>query len=242
MLSAFIKEVVRRNVNLAPSRGQMTTTFIRVSEDYWNLSRQLTSRRRSRLLLAPDYEQVVGGLTSQMSLAKVAREKSRDAPGYFRAVVTIRVRATALDIFYNGASGYRAQYFHAAELGTLANRFAIDRLLPAIIPLIAAANKRTCKVEWVEKSFRDSDAKLWPHQGTWLRCAQRADQNLLVERWLARQNDPDKKSRKRAKRSMLTPTNERLLELKGGFLSRTGKSLGTFKPTRSQDIHELGFT
>lgn len=216
--------------------------FVRVSESEWNLSQQLAPNRRRQLLDAPPYEQLVEGLMRQMSLVKVARERSRDTPGYFRAVVILRVCATALDLFYNGASGYRAQYYQAADLGTFANRFALDRLLPAITAAVAAANKRTCPAAWVEKSLCDTDAKLWPHQGIWLRYARRADQNLLVERWLARRDDPDKKLRKRAKRSMLTPADERLLELKGGFLSPVGAALGTFKPKRSQDLHELGYT
>jgi hypothetical protein len=41
---------------------------------------------------------------------------------------------------------------------------------------------------------------------------------------------------------MLTPADEHLLELKGGFLSPTGAPLGTFKPERSKDLHELGYT
>jgi hypothetical protein len=59
---------------------------------------------------------------------------------------------------------------------------------------------------------------------------------------MARQNDSYNKRRKRAKQSMLTPAEETLLELKGGFLSPAGESLGTFKPQRSKDIHELGYT
>src|SRR3954470_314766 len=218
----------------------MNAAFVRVSESDWMLSRQLAPGRRRKLLQAPQYEQLINGLIQRMSLVKVAREKSRDVPGYFRAVVTIRVRATALDLFYNAASGYRAQYFQAADLGTLANRFALDRLLRRLTASVAAADKRTCPADWVAKSLSDPDAKLWPHQGIWLRYARKIDQNLLVARWLARRDDPDKKSRKRAKRSMLTPSDERLLELKGGFLSPAGIRLGTFKPKRSQDLHELG--
>jgi hypothetical protein len=41
---------------------------------------------------------------------------------------------------------------------------------------------------------------------------------------------------------MLTPSDETVLELKGGFLAVSGASLGTFKPKRALDIHELGFT
>ena len=50
------------------------------------------------------------------------------------------------------------------------------------------------------------------------------------------------KRRKRAKRSSLTPSDETVIELKGGFLLLDGESDGTFEPTRAEDIYELGFT
>ena len=177
-----------------------------------------------------------------MVVVNVVCERSRCIPGFFRAVVTLRVRALALDLFYNGASGYRAQYYHAPELGTAANRFAIDQLLPNAIREVAAINKRTCRPDWVEKSLGHSDAKLWPHQGTWLRRRRMSDQNLLVTRWLARHHDPDNKRRMKAKRSILTPAKETKLELKGGFLSLRGNLRRTFKPHRSRELHELGYT
>jgi hypothetical protein len=215
--------------------------FVRICENEWKLSQQLPPTRRERLKNSPPYGQIVDGLVRPIALVRVARERSRGVPGHFRAVIRLRVRATAFDLFYNSASGYRAQYYHAADLGTLANRFALDRLLPHILRSVTSVNKRICPPAWVEKSLRDPDAKLWPHQGVWLRYARRTDQNFLVDRWLARQSDPDKKLRKKAKRSMLTPF-ESLLELKGAFLSPLGKPLGTFKATRSKDIHELGYT
>lgn len=220
----------------------MKPEFVHVSDAEWMLSQQLSPGRRRRLRDSAPYEQLVDGLSRQMAVAKVARERSRDVPGYFRAVVTLRVRAASLDLFYNAASGYRAQYYQAAELGTLANRFALDCLLPSVIRSVATMNRRTCRSSGVERSLRDRDAKVWPHQGVWRRYARKSDRNLLVGRWLALQDDPDKKRRKRAKRSMLTPAEESLLELKGGFLSPTGTPLGTFKPQRSKDIHELGYT
>lgn len=176
------------------------------------------------------------------SAVKVARERLKDIPGYYRAVVTLQVDAAALDQLYSSASGYRAQHYASPTLGSVANRFALDILLPRVGPLVAGLNKRTCPASWVAQSLRDVDAKLWLRQGTWFRYARNSDQNLLIARWLARQHDPDKKIRTRAKRSMLTPANETLLELKGGFLSPAGQPLGTFKPDREQHIHELGYT
>lgn len=220
----------------------MKSPFVRVTETKWKLSDQLSPRRRERLLNSPRYEQLVDNLLRGMAVSNVKREKSRDVLGYFRAVVTLQVHPKFLDLFYNSACGYRAQYYHAPKLGSRANRFALDRLLPRVIHAVAAINKRTCPWAWVELSLRDQDAKVWPRQGVWVRYARKADQNLLVSRWLAKQSDLDEKRRKRALRSMLTPAEESFLELKGGFLSRMGKPLGTFKPQRSKDIHDLGYT
>jgi hypothetical protein len=220
----------------------MKSPFAHVTDRKWKLNDQLPRHRRDKLLNSEPYEQLVENLLRGMAISNVKREESRDVGGYFRAVVTLQVHPKFLDLFYSSASGYRAQYYHSPKLGSRANRFALDRLLPRVIRAVAAINKRTCPGAWVESSLRDPSAKLWPHQGVWVRYGRRADQNLLVSRWVARQSDTDEKRRKRAIRSMLTPAEESLLELKGGFLSRTGKPLGTLKPQRSNDIHNLGYT
>src|SRR5262249_44028914 len=98
---------------------------------------------------------VADGLVRQIALVRVARERFRKVPGYFRAVLTLRVRATALDLFYNSVSGYRAQYYQAADLGTVANRFALDRLVLQVLRSVTSVNKPTCPPAWVEKSLRD---------------------------------------------------------------------------------------
>jgi hypothetical protein len=145
-------------------------------------------------------------------------------------------------MFYSSASGYRAQYYESPRLGIGANRLVLDALLPKVLRFAETESKRTCPVSWVEKSLRDEDAKIWPRQGLWLRYGRKIDRNLRVARWLSHLDDPDLKRRKRAKRSLLTPSDETVIELKGGFLLLDGESRGTFKPTRAEDIHELGFT
>ena len=65
--------------------------FVRISETEWKLSQQLLPKlRRRRLRDSPPYEQIVDGLLHGMALMGVAREKSRDVPGCFRAIVTLR--------------------------------------------------------------------------------------------------------------------------------------------------------
>ena len=94
----------------------------------------------------------------------------------------------------------------------------------------------------MEKSLLDAAAKIWIHQGAWLRANARRERRLFVKRWLKAQSDKDKERRKKARWSMLTPCSEACLELKGGFVSLSGVPAGSFKETRSQELHELGFT
>jgi hypothetical protein len=220
----------------------VTSSFARISEAEWRFSDALDRERRAWLQNSPRYEQLVNNILRDLSLVNCQRELSKGKRGYNRVMVTVQADAATLDQFYSSATGYRAQYYASATLGVEANRFALDIFLPRVVALIACLNKRTCPASFVEQSLRDQDAKLWLYQGTWLRYARKSDRNLLVARWLARQHDPIAIIRKRAKRSMLTPASETLLELKGGFLSATGEPLGTFKLDRAEHIHELGYT
>lgn len=221
----------------------MILPFVRIGDAEWKLSDILDLQRRRWLLDSPTYEQLVDNILRGLSCVEVKRERSTERPSCYRAVVTLHVDAAALDQFHSSASGYRAQYYESVALGCKANRFALDTFLPRVKQLVVSHNKRTCPASWVTRSLQDRDAKLWVHQGQWLRHARKSDRNLLVPRWLiASQQDTDKERRKLAMWSMLIPTNETRLKLMGGFLSREGSSLETFKPHRGHHINELGFT
>ncbi|MFZ2998885.1 MAG: hypothetical protein WA071_00935 [Undibacterium umbellatum] len=221
----------------------MTLPFAHIGNAEWKLSDTLNLQRRRWLLDSPPYDQIVHNILRGLSGVEVKRERSMEKPGYYRAVVTLHVDAAALDQFHSSASGYRAQYYENPALGSKANRFALDILLPRVRELVADCNKRTCPASWVAQSLQDSDAKLWIHQGLWLRQARKSDRSRLVPLWLtASQQDADKERRKMAMWSTLTPANETRLELMGGFLSLEGIALGTLKPDRGKKINELGFT
>jgi hypothetical protein len=68
-----------------------------------------------------------------------------------------------------------------------------------------------------EVAARDPSAKLWIHQGRWLRANARKDRNLYVKRWHAAQTSRSKKRNKKARWSALTPLRETVLELKGAL-------------------------
>jgi hypothetical protein len=163
-------------------------------------------------------------------------------PKYFRACISLKSDRAAVDLFHNGPAGYRAQYYKSESNGDRANRYLLDHLLARVIQLVTAQHKRTCPPNWVKKSLEDGDAKVWIHQGPWIRHSRAVDRYLVVTRWVKAQQSTDKKRRKKARYAGLIPRSEDKIDLKGGFLTLSGKPLGTLKPGRARDLHQLGFT
>lgn len=227
---------------ISGTEGHLAQGFACITRDEWELNQRIGRSRLEILSSSPPYESLIGILRKELNLVDMKRERAKGAPNFYRAIFVVEFKASTLDIFFNSATGYRAQYYQSAELGARANRFAIEILLPDILAMAKGVAKKGHDLRWFEQSLHDMDAKLWPHQGLWIRRARPVDRNLSVKRWVDAQNVSDEKRRKKAIWSMLTPKNETLLEVKGGFLSKDGQPFGGFKPDRSKIIHELGFT
>ena len=210
--------------------------FVRVSRVVWRLNGEMSK------LPSPGYERILKRLANEATIAAHRREPAKRGRKYYRSHVILQCSAEGISLFHNARSGYRAQYYSSSTRGELANRFALTLLLPRVRELLKGTEKRTCPWWWMEKSLLDPAAKIWIHQGPWLRAASRRDRNLTVMRWLRAQDTRNDNRRKKARWSMLTPACETRLELMGGFLSLTGAPLGSLKKTRSRDLYELGFT
>jgi len=210
--------------------------FARIPSSVWQL------RGSMRALASPGYARIVQRIAKEASVTDHRREKASSKRGYFRARVILSCSAGAISLFHNASTGYRAQYYSSVACGEHANAFTLRLLVPRVRKLLDGCAKRTCPWRWIESSLLDPAAKVWIHQGSWLRYARGKDRNLEVPRWLAAQTSRNRKRRRKARWSTLTPRNERHLELIGGFLSLDGTSLGSLKPTRSRDLYELGFT
>ena len=144
-----------------------------------------------------------------------------------------------VDLFHNSAAGYRAQYYRSVRTGESANEYALRQLVPPIIQLLGDVRKPTCPSWWVERSLLHSEAKLWIHQGLWLRHSKKSDGKLAVRRWLAYKW---KKTHQQLW-PRLIPRNETRIELKGGPLTIDGTPLTrSVKPTRGRQIFEAGYT
>ena len=177
-----------------------------------------------------------------MRLIAISRQEARDEPTFFRVVVTLQVDSSTVDLFHNSARGYRAQYYSSVKAGDRANLYALNVLAPRIVELSMAIAKRTCQPDWLARSIANRHAKLWIHQGLWLRRARSSDAVLLVSRWMKQQRSADPKRRKRARWAALAPELESRIDIKGAYFRSDGKSLGTLKPGRAKDIRDLGFT
>lgn len=216
--------------------------FGRVSDCEWKLSSSMGKTRRERLYASDCYEVLLEKLLEEALVVGVKREWAHQQRVYRRVVLTLKVEPVDLDLFYNSPSGYRAQYYLSTEIGARANRYAIDKLSAVLHVKAAHIKKRGLNWEWAKQSLMNNDAKLWPHQGLWLYRARLNDRNLVVDRWVNTKSENEEERRKGAIWSTLTPNDESLLVFKGGFISPDGEPFGTFKPSRSLNIHELGFT
>jgi hypothetical protein len=148
-----------------------------------------------------------------------------------------------VDIFHNSVCGYRAQYYHNVKKGESANRYLTQLLSVRINELLSGKNKPTCPPSFIKKSLSDVHAKVWIHQGLWLRTEKNRHKNLQVKRWVKQQTSTDEKKRKRAIWASLTPGEETRIDFKGGYFTLDEKPLGkSMKPNRGNDIHEYGFT
>jgi len=222
---------------------QILRGFSRASAKMWRVSEQAPSDQRSLLVNGPDFAEIVRSIKdSVFEPITYRREQSKEHRGYYRLCATLTCRsALPIALFHSAATGYRAQYFLDPRLGEQANRFAAAEIGAVVMGQIASAPKRTCADPWLQATVGDDEAKVWIHQGRWLRSPKRSDKLLHVTRW-AVDHAQDLYSRKRRRYAQLVPWTENRLEFKGGFATLDGRPLGTLKPDRTRHLHEEGFT
>lgn len=232
------------------------TDFARIGADEWRLD---VPSPRLEHLASSTFEDIVQLISAQMALGPVNRghqcQQSREGPrDCYRPEIILVVAPLTVDLFHNSASGYRAQYYAGVSIGERANRWALDSLLPRILALLDThRRKRTCSLDWVERSLQHDYAKLWIGQGWWRHT--KALRHLRVTRWegnariwterargAARDSQEFKKWRACC-RAPLTPDTENRIVIKGAWLNRDGIAVVKKSPIdRANDLHELGMT
>jgi hypothetical protein len=186
---------------------------------------------------------IVQRLNKEARLHDYKRQKVNRLRGSARAWVELVLQSDTVDLFHNAAAGYRAQFYIATEQGEAANRYAIDSLLITLKSLCDARPKSDCCWAFVEASLRHPDAKIWIHEGAWLSSNKPEDRNLTVDRWEQNAHKITLKHRFEPSWAKLTPNREMHLELKGGCLDESLRPLDfSLKPSRSQELHDHGYT
>ena len=208
----------------------------------WQLGRNVGIARKRRLLNT-SFHSIVERVAGQARLYDCRRERIKAYPGSKRVRVKLIVPTQTLDLFHNGAGGYRAQFYLGIRQGEAANRHIITSLLVVLERLCGVRPKRGCCWDFIEASLRDPDAKVWIHQGSWLRWSKCTDRNLAVHRWETNGKMMILRNKNFPIWAQLTPDGEARLDLKGGCVDANFYSLGVqLKPCRSRELHDLGYT
>jgi hypothetical protein len=146
-------------------RKNSPAASISVNAKRWTLSETITGPRRAQLLHGPTFERIVSRIAREMKLIAISRQRARDEPVFFRAIITLKVDPSTVDLFHNSARGYRAQYYSSLAAGDRANLYTLKALAPGIVQQSKAFSKRTCPPDWLARSIADRSAKVWIHQG-----------------------------------------------------------------------------
>jgi hypothetical protein len=217
--------------------------FAILPEHTWILTEAVSGVRRQALLSTP-YEDIVANIVSRANVGKLRAEHNKkpmlDHPLRLlkRYRVEIRLPCNIVDLFHNGAGGYRAQFYESIRLGEKANDFCRNNILAL---LKFRENKRD---QLAAASLYCQTTKVWIHQGLWIRPPRLRLQNLRVPRWECDEKSAAEERKKRWKQSMLAPDDECRIDLIGGWLRCSDQKLigQNHKPLRSQHIHYFGFT
>jgi hypothetical protein len=150
-----------------------------VPQDTWVLHELDDLERKRRLLNPPPAAEL---LASAVRIAMQAATEggiilkwcpSRDWPGCYGIVAKIPITSLVFDQFFNGRSGYRAQYYLSVEEGNEYNRAIIEGLIPAV-QVAHARLSGGFEASWdlVQHSLRGGSSKIWiPKDEECLRAA-----------------------------------------------------------------------
>ena len=215
-------------------------------EDEWTIDASIGSSRRMALLDGRKFDRILSDVLGSFEIVSISYKPVKNGEPEKRAVITLLADPEAVDHFHSSSSGYRAQYYVSPSLGESANRAAVDALSERILGLAGTSERfsKAC-MNAIATSLSQPQAKVWIHQGSWLRLRRRVDRVIRVDRWQCNLSSPCKHVRTLALWASLAPSSETRIVLKGGFLLPSGESVpekGKPPGDRSNEIHSIGFT
>ena len=217
----------------------MNRTLRSVPGAEWTLGPKIASRHSrlhdvppANLLLAKVIEEA--SRTAKRGLIRLHWQEADECQGFFRLIAEIPLEEeTTFDQFFNGRSGYRAQYFLSPEEGVLYNR----DVLQALRGVLSGAYLQQPLSEPLEIVLRTIDA---PHAKVWV-FGETAAFNGSAENSL----NPQRWVENRASLGRRAPLPSHLtLDVKGAFLQPcTGELfIDPLKLDRACDLFCKGYT
>jgi len=220
--------------------GEMMSIRMRmVCQKEWRLSHSIGIERLNRLSEPPEPETLLEMIAKEAldSASKghidARLKESCECPGYYRVEAKIPISSTIFDLFFNGRSGYRAQFYLSPEEGLIYNRRAVEVLMPAVR---VAHEKSPIADDYslIERSLLTPHAKIWVDEERAV-FDEAQEYTLNPDRWV-------RCSRSRGRKAPL-PQNPRL-DLKGAFIDPSSSNffVDQLKADRSCDLFCNGYT
>lgn len=215
--------------------------FVRVPPALWRLAQAAPRSLGGQFEVAPPYQKLVVALANSAQLVAYRREPCKAFPGHYRLSATFRCSRSLLKLFHSGPTGYRAQFYASPAHGERADHLARNVFALLFLEHSRANLKRSCRGKWLAASLCSPSAKVWIHQGAWIRPPRVSDRLLEVDRWcnFLPRTEPQAKRKIFA---TLIPRSEDRIDLKGGFVTLDGIVLRPLKADRAGDIHRQGYT
>ncbi len=219
--------------------GLMSTRTLRVvPTTEWVLGDAIVDRH-SRLLNVPVPDMLLLDVINQASVAarvghlRLQWEPATESTGYFRLLAQVPLEEVTFDQFFNGRSGYRAQFYLSPEEGVLYNRDVLQGLRTAVA---SAYSQQPLSVS-VDIMLRSLDG---PHSKIWVFDEKAAfdetpRHSLTPPRWVKNNGD----------RGLRAPLPKHLMiDIKGVFIHSTSGNLfiDDYKLDRSCDLYTKGYT
>jgi phosphate acyltransferase len=180
------------NVLLKSTEGTAEAVFKMVKEALtrntssklaaWVLKPGRVSEERRRYLEQVDsFRAVLEAVATEATDGRYRSAKGdREAKGHTRAEFLFSITPKTYDIFFNGASGYRAQFYCGPTAGIQQNKALLERLRA---PLLTAARAQISRgkltLEQIERSLQLKSAKAWINED-----ASTLDKTSLDADWL----------------------------------------------------------
>ena len=178
---------------------------------------------------------------SDYSIIAIDMDPCRSKDGYKRVYAELSVCPELYDQFFNGNSGYRAQYCMGEAVGERFN----DHIVKVIAPILIESHQLYTKDvsrDFCERSLLGPHTKLWfskeitsPDYESHL-CL--LPESIRVPKWVAHWQN-----RCEPRKGLLAPRPEELIILLNGtFIHSDSFQLWNQKPARSNEITETGWT